>query len=103
MSKNELIYNERTAVGPLTEGKSTLVKGVGNSMTPRLISGQIVRVDPITKDMVLSKGDVVLAKVNGNLYLHKITAVKGGQYQISNNHGHVNGWTTKIYGIVRDV
>ena len=98
MLEKEQVYNERTAVVPLSEGKSVLVKGIGNSMTPRLISGQIVRVDPITKDVVLSKGDVVLAKVNGSLYLHKITAIRGGQYQISNNHGHVNGWTTKVYG-----
>lgn len=100
MLEKERIYNERTAVEPLQEGKSVLVKGVGNSMTPRLVSGQIVRVDPITLDTVLSKGDVVLAKVKGSFYLHKITAIKGGQYQISNNHGHVNGWTNKVFGKV---
>lgn len=102
----ETVYNERTAVGPLTEGKSVLIKGVGNSMTPRLESGQIVRVDPITKDMILSKGDVVLAKVNGNLFLHKVTAVQQGKTllycQIGNNHGKINGWTKQIYGKVRE-
>lgn len=107
MSKNETIYNERTAIGPLTEGKSVLVKGIGNSMTPRLVSGQIVRVDPITPDMIISKGDIVLAKVYKNVYLHKVTAVQQGKTllycQIGNNHGHINGWTKFIYGKARDV
>ena len=98
MSKNEIIYNERTAIGPLTEGKSCLVKGVGNSMTPLLESGQIVRIEPVTPNTEYSKGDIVLAKVNGKVYLHKVTAVQKNYVQISNNHGHVNGWTNKIYG-----
>ena len=46
----------------------------------------------------LEKGDIVLCKVNGNVYLHKITAIKSDQYQISNNKGYVNGWTnSKIF------
>lgn len=98
---NETIYNERTAIQPLQEGKSCLVKGIGNSMTPLLISGQIVRVDPITPDVILSKGDVVLARVRGSIYLHRVSAIRNGKYQISNNHGHVNGWATKIYGKAR--
>lgn len=33
------------------------------------------------------------------------TAIEGDRYQISNNHGHINGWTTrtKIYGIVTEI
>ncbi len=95
------VYNERTAITPLLEGKSVLVRGIGNSMTPRLLSGQIVRVDPINSDTILKKNDVVLAKVKGNFYLHKITAIKLPLYQIGNNHGHINGWTKQIYGKVR--
>lgn len=98
----EIVYNERTAVEPLKIGQSVLVKGIGNSMTPRFVSGQIVRVDPITEDTVLSKGDAVLAKVKGRFYLHKITAIRLPLYQISNNHGHVNGWTKQIFGKVRE-
>jgi phage repressor protein C with HTH and peptisase S24 domain len=102
MMNTEIVYNERTAILPLSEGKSVLVRGVGNSMTPRFISGQILRVDPITPDVILSKGDAVLAKVNGRFYLHKITAIRLPLYQISNNHGHINGWTKQIYGKVKE-
>lgn len=100
--KKETVYNEKTAVAPLLEGKTVLVKGVGNSMTPILLSGQTVLCEPITPDIVLKKGDIVLCKVKGQTFMHKITGIrnKGTMYQISNNHGYVNGWTSrdKIYG-----
>lgn len=96
------IYTERGAIQPLRDGKQVLVRGIGNSMTPILRSGEVNWVVPISEDVPLEKGDVVLAKVHGNVYMHKITAVKNAKknklYQISNNHGHVNGWTNKIYG-----
>lgn len=98
---DETIYNERTAIQPLLRGESVLVRGIGNSMTPRLVSGQVVRVDPLGPDVVVSKGDVVLCKVRGRVYLHKVTAVRHPEYQISNNHGHVNGWTSNVYGKAR--
>lgn len=87
-----------------------LIRGIGNSMTPILKSHDVVRVDPVPVGVVLSKGDIVLARVNGRVYLHKITGVKAGkkrivqivQYQISNNHGHVNGWTADVVGKVRE-
>jgi phage repressor protein C with HTH and peptisase S24 domain len=99
----ETIYTERGAITPLQNGKAVWVRGVGNSMTPILKSKDIVFVEPVTDDMRLEKGDIVLVKVHGNVYLHKITAVKGQQeFQISNNHGHVNGWAPRrqVYGIV---
>ena len=62
----------------LMAGEECIVTGYGQSMTPIL-------------------------KVAGHFYLHKISAIKGGRtFQISNNHGHVNGWIGKkcIYGLV---
>lgn len=97
----ETVYSERGAVQVLLNKKSCLVHGIGNSMTPILKSGEVVRVNPITEDTVIKKGDIVLCRVNRNTYLHKVTGIKGNQYQISNNHGHVNGWTTKVYGKVQ--
>ena len=77
----------------------------GNSMVPIVKSGQLVTVSRVTKDTVISKGDVVLCKVSGRQFLHKVTAIKNegtdnAQYQISNNKGHVNGWICRktIYG-----
>lgn len=86
----------------LQKGEVCLVQGFGNSMVPLLKSGQVCEVTPVTDETCLEKGDIVFCKVNGFFYLHKITALKKEQYQISNNHGHVNGWVTRknIYGLV---
>lgn len=101
-SNKTIIYNERTAVDPLTRGQTVLVRGMGNSMTPILKSGEVVQVVPIKPDTSIVKGDVVVAKVIGNVYLHKVTAIRntktGKIYQIGNNHGYKNGWTHKIIG-----
>lgn len=69
----------------------------GNSMTPRIYNGDLCRVSPCKLEE-LEIGDVVLCHVSGNDYLHLITAKREDRVQISNNHGYVNGWTSKIYG-----
>jgi len=44
----------------------------------------------------------VLCTVRGSQFLHLVSAVDApaARYQISNNHGHVNGWTSarQIHG-----
>jgi hypothetical protein len=72
----------------------------GNSMVPLIYSRQPVDIRPV--DKVLSKGDIVFAKIGQRYYLHLISAVDGDRVQISNNHGHVNGWThtSNVFGIV---
>lgn len=92
------MYNLNLAVIQLQAGKSIRLRPRGNSMTPIIKSGETVTLVPF--DGELQKNDVVLAKVKGRLYLHKVSAIQGNRVQISNNHGHVNGWTTKekIYG-----
>ena len=90
----------------LKNGEICKVVGYGQSMTPILKSGQPVICRPVTKDTPLKKNDIVLCKVKGNYYLHKISAIKNGvSYQISNNHGHVNGIINKnnIFGIVVEI
>ena len=86
----------------LMENKENIIIiGFGQSMTPILKSGQPCIIEPITEETNLSKNDIVFCKVNGHYYLHKITAIKNkNSYQISNNHGHVNGWISikNIYG-----
>ena len=70
-------------------------------MTPKIKSGQSVLIEPVTDKTELKKKDVVFCKVNGHYYLHLISAIKGqNAYQISNNHGHVNGTIGRknIYG-----
>lgn len=87
----------------LLAGETVIIVGFGQSMTPLLKSGQPVLVEPVKDTAPLNKNDVVFCKVAGHYYLHKITDVKNGNsYQISNNHGHVNGWISRrnIYGIM---
>jgi len=73
-------------------------------MTGLINSGDLVTVIP-RFDRMPEKGDIALCKVNGNQYLHLVTAVSGKRVQISNNHGRINGWTSlaQIYGYCVDV
>ena len=74
----------------------------GNSMTPKIDSGDQVIVKTVSIK-ALRVGDIVYAKVKGNYYLHLLSAIDEAseRYQISNNHGHVNGWisSNNIFGI----
>ena len=69
-------------------------------MTPRIKSGQPVELEPCTWEAA-KVGDAVFCKVRGMITTHLVTA-KNEQKgcQISNNHGHVNGWTKQVYGKV---
>jgi phage repressor protein C with HTH and peptisase S24 domain len=97
---NLMAYTEHGAVAPLKDGRTVEVRGTGNSMTPLISSGQVVLIEPLKADASLNRGDIVLAKVRGRVYLHLVRALRGDQVQIANNHGHVNGWTPRaqIYG-----
>jgi signal peptidase I len=74
----------------------------GNSMTPKIDSGDLVVVKKVNVK-ALRVGDVVYAKVKGSYYLHLLSAIDESQarYQISNNHGYVNGWVTadNVFGV----
>lgn len=90
----------------LKNGEICKVVGFGQSMTPILKSGQPVICEPVTEDTQLNKNDIVLCKVKGKYYLHKISSIKNGaSYQISNNHGHVNGTISRnnIFGKVVEI
>lgn len=73
----------------------------GNSMAPRIKSGDLVTVKQYGEENP-EVGDIVLCKVSGTQYLHLVCAVDRERYQISNNHNRINGWTKrdKIYGYV---
>jgi len=84
----------------LKNGETVQFRPRGHSMKGKIASGQLVTVEPIN-DRVLAPGHIVLCKVNGTQYLHLVKAVQGNRYQIGNNIGRINGWTTKnaIFGI----
>lgn len=79
-------------------------KESGNSMTPLIKHQQPVTLHPVDPTK-LEKGDMVLCKVRGNMYTHKVVGVRKGQVQIGNNHGRINGWTSldNVFGIVTSV
>ena len=89
----------------LAKGETVSFRPHGNSMVPIIRSGQLVTLAPVTDPSSVSVGDAVFCRVNGRLMLHKVTALRDGRAQISNNHGHVNGWTglEKVYGRVVSV
>jgi hypothetical protein len=83
----------------LKHGKTVTFRPKGNSMSPKIESGQLCTVEPVDIEK-LTVGDVVLCKFNGKQYLHLISAIKDNQFQISNNKNHINGWVgpNSIFG-----
>lgn len=88
----------------LKEESSIAFVAHGNSMTPRIRSGDKITVEAITDYALVKKGDVVLAKVHGRWFLHLVSATEDKRVQISNNHGHVNGWAMRssVVGRLRE-
>jgi len=84
----------------LLDGETFKYSEPGNSMLPIIKSKQPVVLAPTTWEEV-EVGDIVYARVAGRHYTHKVTAKNDKRgVQISNNHGHVNGWTKTVYGKV---
>lgn len=79
----------------IRQGESVTFVAHGNSMTPRIRSGETVTVAPLTE--APQKKDIVLARVNGRWMLHLVSAISanGTRIQISNAHGRINGWTAR--------
>lgn len=92
--------NLGAAAASIKLGRRVKLKAYGSSMTPLVKHGEIVTIKPLV--VAPQRGDIVLARVNGRWYLHLVSALRNGQVQISNNHGHVNGWTStkNVVGIL---
>lgn len=89
-----------SAIEKLDKGEEAIIYPRGHSMKPLVLSGQKVVLEPISETDVLEKDDIVLVRVKGRVYLHKINAIQGDRVQIANNRGHINGWVyrSKVYG-----
>lgn len=94
----------------LMEGKTIeKYKEGGNSMLPLIKSRQPVTLVPIKENDDLNVKDIVFCKVKGNYYTHLITGIRNRngniEYQISNNHGRINGWIKRqnIFGKVTKI
>lgn len=101
-SGEPVLTGKAAYIARLRAGETISFREGGNSMTPRIKSRQKCTYSPVLSPNDIKVGDAVFCKVGGSYYTHLITAVRGDQYQISNNHGHVNGWTTlaQIFGKV---
>ncbi len=101
-SGEPVVTGKAAYIARLRAGETVSFREGGNSMTPRIKSRQKCTYKPVMAAEDVKVGDAVFCKVGGNYFTHLITALRGDQYQISNNHGHVNGWITlnSIYGKV---
>jgi phage repressor protein C with HTH and peptisase S24 domain len=86
----------------LKKGETVAFRPKGNSMTPKIKSGQLCTVVPLQAHAPLVVGDVVLCRVRGAEYLHLVKAIREGQYLIGNNKGHTNGWVSgaAVFGVL---
>ena len=98
--------NLTSAAQRLAAGESVSGHPVGNSMRPLVPSGARVVIVPSVVER-LEVDDIVLVRVTGRVYLHKILAIDDARrrVQIGNNSGGVNGWTglDKVFGICVEV
>lgn len=87
------------AIAKLLAGGEAKIRPRGNSMTPRIHSGDRVTLRSAGVGDV-EKGEVVLARVHGIVYLHYVLAKEEDRVQIGNARGRINGWTRTVYGKV---
>ena len=100
-----LLQGREAYIARLRAGETVSFREGGNSMTPRIKSREKCTYAPVTSMDDVKVGDAVFCKVGGNHFTHLITATRDDQVQISNNHGHVNGWThiSNVFGRVISV
>jgi hypothetical protein len=86
-------------IAKLRAGETVSFRPRGDSMTPRIESGDLCTVEPVDPS-ALRAGDIVLCKLRGAEYLHLVKANQGGRFQMGNNRGHINGWVgpSAIFG-----
>ena len=83
-------------------GETFITSENGNSMSPKIKSGQNHKLAPASINDI-NIGDIVYCKVKGNFYTHIVKAKGEKGCLIGNNHGKINGWTKSIYGKVIEI
>lgn len=90
----------------LKKGETVSFRPKGNSMQPKIESGDLVTVAPVDD---IEVDDIVFCKVKGCYYVHLVKAIRTEngkkQYLIGNNKDGINGWVSKrkIFGKVTQV
>ncbi|HET7486327.1 MAG TPA: hypothetical protein VFJ85_00260 [Acidimicrobiales bacterium] len=94
--------NLGSLAGRVAAGDTVTCRPVGNSMRPLIPSGAEVAIAPVVPERI-EVDDIVLVRVAGHVYLHKVLAVEPQRRRarIGNNRGGVNGWAgfDRIHGI----
>ena len=104
--KEEIVTGHAAYAKRLKSGESISFRSYGNSMTPIIKSGMKCTYSPVLEAKDIKVGDAVFCRIGKFYYTHLITNIqqKGENtlYQISNNHGRVNGQITisQIFGKV---
>ena len=80
----------KTEVPELSKGNEVTIRPHGHSMKPIVCHKDDVVLAPVNDD-TLAVGDVVLVRVRGHVYLHKVIALERQRALIGNNHGGING------------
>ena len=95
MSRDKLTGHEAYKAR-LAAGENITRRERGNSMEPRIHSGEPIEYEPVASPDDVTKGDVVWCKVGGAHYTHLVKAKRlegeAWRFQIGNNKGGVNGW-----------
>ena len=94
----------------LQAGETVEFRGSGNSLHPRIKSGECCRYVPVRKHEDIKEKDIVFCQIKGRYWGHMVkkkTFVGGKdeyEYTISNIHGWENGTCTleHVYGKVVD-
>ena len=87
----------------LKKGETFITSEKGNSMSPKIKSGQSHKLAPVElKDVNVD--DIVYCKVRGNYYTHLVKAKSDEKgVLIGNNRGGINGWTKQVFGKVIEI
>jgi len=84
----------------LINDETIITTARGNSMQPRIKSGQKHKIVP-AQWFDVGVGDIVYCKVKNNYYTHIVKKLdKKLGCLIGNNRGNINEWTKNIYGRV---
>ncbi len=91
----------KAAIEALVRGEQATLRYVGDTMQGRIDDGAAVTLAPVEPGE-LKVGDVVLARVKAEDYLHLIRAIDRGTFLVGDNVGGIGGWIEKdaLHGVV---
>ena len=99
----KVINSPHLAIDMLNNGIELARFEFGNSMSPKLLSGEYCILKPLKNGEEANVGDAVFCKVNGIVMTHMVLSKKNKdskvEYLISDTYGNIYGWTSEIYAI----